>query len=417
MILKYEGSSWLRQRLVCSTLSGTPIRIDNIRSGNNRKQHNGRNDSAQKNASAQIGLRDYEANLLRLLEKITKGTTIQISKDGTSLVYKPGVIFCGPYLTHECSLSRGIGFYLEVLMCLAPFAKQPLSISLTGITNHPHSGGDLSVDTLRNNTMFLLKKIMNGMMNPTVTDGKTDEKSVRLASKMHGIDYYPTLRVVKRGAFPKGGGEVRFECPILRGKVPAIVLTDEGMIKRFRGIAYSTRVSPQISTRMITGARSLLNSFIPDVFVYSDHYSGKQSGLSPGYAIYLQAETDTYCRLAVEYVPSSPGQNGAVSSSGSVLETPEDVGVHAAKLLCEEIKRGGCIDSSHQGFMFLFMALTPEDVSKVRVGKLSESAVNWLRHIKDFFGVTFRLAPDHDSNTVVLSCVGSGFGNINRKSS
>lgn len=32
MALKFEGSSWLRQRIVCSTLSGKTIAITNIRS-------------------------------------------------------------------------------------------------------------------------------------------------------------------------------------------------------------------------------------------------------------------------------------------------------------------------------------------------------------------------------------------------
>ena len=54
---------------------------------------------------------------------------------------------------------------------------------------------------------------------------------------------------------------------------------DEGRIKRIRGIAYSTRVSPQTSNRMIESAKGLLNKFIPDVFIYSDHYKGAESGL------------------------------------------------------------------------------------------------------------------------------------------
>lgn len=357
---------------------------------------------------------DYEVNLLRLLEKITKGTLIQIGKNGHTLVYKPGVIIGGSSLVHECCAARGVGYYLEVLMCLAPFSKKGIAITLHGVTNHPHGAGDLSVDTLRNNTMFLLKKIMNGMMNPTLTGDRTDEKSVRSAARHHGIDYEPSCQVVKRGAFPLGGGEVKFECPILRGRVPAIKLVDEGMIRKVRGISYCTRVSPQIASRMIEGAKGPLLHLIPDVHIHTDYYSGKQSGKSPGFALYLQAETDTYCRMAVEYVPA--GGMGA-SATSTELQTPEDVGTHCAKMLLDEIKRGGCVDSSHQGLMFLFMALTPEDVSKVRVGKLSESAIMWLRHIKDFFGVQFMLVPEYDTDTVVCSCVGSGFQNIARKSS
>ena len=43
-------------------------------------------------------------------------------------------------LTHarsgaDCGKTRGIGWFLEGLLMLAPFGKQPLSIRLKGITN------------------------------------------------------------------------------------------------------------------------------------------------------------------------------------------------------------------------------------------------------------------------------------------
>jgi hypothetical protein len=36
------------------------------------------------------------------------------------------------FTTSSC---RSIGYYLEGLVCLAPFAKKPFNITLTGITN------------------------------------------------------------------------------------------------------------------------------------------------------------------------------------------------------------------------------------------------------------------------------------------
>jgi RNA 3'-terminal phosphate cyclase len=64
-VLRFEGSTHFRQRLVCSTLSGRPIRIDNIRG----------QDQAP-------GLRDFEACLLRLFEKITDGCVVEINETG-----------------------------------------------------------------------------------------------------------------------------------------------------------------------------------------------------------------------------------------------------------------------------------------------------------------------------------------------
>lgn len=38
-------------------------------------------------------------------------------------------------MEHDCSVLRSIGYYLEALLCLAPFMKYPLKIVLRGVTN------------------------------------------------------------------------------------------------------------------------------------------------------------------------------------------------------------------------------------------------------------------------------------------
>ena len=64
--------------------------------------------------------------------------------------------------------------------------------------------------------------------------------------------------MVWRGAPPLGGGEVHLRLPVVRS-LPPVSLVDEGMVKRVRGVAFSTRVSPQCSNRMVDGARGVLN--------------------------------------------------------------------------------------------------------------------------------------------------------------
>ena len=65
MALRFRGSSHFRQRLACATLSGRTIRIDDIRA---RDEY--------------PGLRDYEASLLRLVEKVTNGCIVEINETG-----------------------------------------------------------------------------------------------------------------------------------------------------------------------------------------------------------------------------------------------------------------------------------------------------------------------------------------------
>ena len=103
-------------------------------------------------------LADYEISLLRLLEKVTNGTVIEISVTGstsclrskqiykscfigTAILLRPGIILGGS-LQHDCPTSRSIGYFLEPIVRLAPFAKKSMHLTLKGITTDEH---DLSV--------------------------------------------------------------------------------------------------------------------------------------------------------------------------------------------------------------------------------------------------------------------------------
>ena len=73
-----------------------------------------------------------------------------------------------------------------------------------------------------------------------------------------------------------------------------------GMVKRIRGVAFSTRVSPHMCNRMVDGARGVLNALLSDVFIFTDHMSGLEAGLSPGFGLTLVAETTTGQLLSAE---------------------------------------------------------------------------------------------------------------------
>jgi RNA 3'-terminal phosphate cyclase-like protein len=342
-------------RLVCATLAGKSIRIDEIRP-----------------LEESVGLQDYEISFLRLLEKITNGMTMVVSPTGTSLKYQPGLLVGGAGLVHDCPMSRSVSYYLEPLALLAPFCKNPISITFSGITNENR---DPSVDIVRTMTLPLLK--------------------------LFGLEIEPKLTIKKRGAPPKGGGQVNFTCPIVNQLKP-ISLMEEGKIKRIRGVAYTTKCSPQFANRMVETARGVLNDYIPDVYIYSDHYKGKDSGLSGGFGMSLVAESTTGVYL---------------SASVTAIEgtLPEDLGKVTALSLMNEISQGGCVDSAHQAMMLLLMILCPEDVSKIRLGKLTPYTVDCLRLYKEIFGVTFKIVPDPGTTTCVLSCLGIGFKNMARK--
>ena len=145
-------------------------------------------------------------------------------------------------------------------------------------------------------------------------------------------------------------------------------------------------------------------------------------------------------------------------------ELPEDVGLQTAELLLEEVAHGGCVDTSHQvrkvwrslrapsvpplttcllhflepGIHVALHGAVPgrrfEDscgaAIQVHVSDFARScassvctadavgvppSVQYLRHLRDFYGITFKIVADQETKTVELSCLGIGFKNMAKK--
>lgn len=377
-LLTYEGCNFFRQRLVLATLSSKAIRITNIRQD-----------------SDEPGLKEFEAGFIRLLDTITNGSRIEVNETGTELFFEPGLLVGGT-VEHVCSQQRSIGYFLEPLFMLAPFAKKPIRITLKGITNGPC---DPSVDYYRVCVLPLLKKFL--------PDNELE------------------LKIRRRGMWPTGSGEVYFSCPVVK-KMKAMVMLEEGKVRRVRGIAYCMRVNPGMANRMVDSARSVLNNYLPDVYIYTDAIKGADAGKCPGFGLTLVSESTT----GVTHGAENSSVLRRVGPSGQEVPTeegkpanpvlPEDVGRQAALMLVEEIVKGGCADSGSQVIPLLFLALGQQDVSKVKLGQLSPYTIQFLRHLRDFFQVTYKIdcqqeeMEDITRQVVTLTCVGTGFSNFSK---
>lgn len=217
------------------------------------------------------------------------------------------------------------------------------------------------------------------------------------------------IKTLRRGSPPNGGGEVELTCQLIRELKP-VELIEPGLVKRVRGTAYCSKISPTMLTRVIDASRAILNNLLPDVYIHTDHYKGVLGGKSPGYSLYLSAITTTGMQYAVERTA-----NAHLQGTG---EVPEDIGQECAFHLLDEISRGGCIDSSHQVLTLILMAMGPEDITKVRFGsELTENAISMLQILKDHFGIVFKIKNEDIDTfpTIVVSCLGIGFKNMARK--
>mmetsp|Transcript_24346 Transcript_24346/g.49167 ORF Transcript_24346/g.49167 Transcript_24346/m.49167 type:complete len:461 (+) Transcript_24346:141-1523(+) len=441
-----DGATQFRQRLITSLLSHRPLLLRNIRPDDIYAP----------------GLREYEASFLRLLDRMTNGTKIEINATGTQLRFKPGVLLGGE-IEHVCPVGdhehnresnsnddggtiakRSAGWYLEGIFPLAPFGKEPLHLTLHGITDGT-SDTDPSPDYLSSSFLPLYVKFGIGTND----------------------DYPPaSITVIKRGAAPGGGGTVRFYCPIVK-EIGSIDLVEFGKVKRVRGTAVSCRIPPSSAARVAHSCKGVMHRLLPDVWIHTDVHtsSGKKRqgtdqqqiggcGPSPGLSVILTATTTEGICLSAECSMKKNKSNSDIANTAYAnkqiierkkIELPEELGQRSATLLLQEILRGGCIDTHAQSFALLMMCLTPEDVSRIRLGPLSRYTVVTLRLLKEAFGVEFKLKMEEGERgsgggdgsgsegedeeefygengkrrvggTVVCSCLGIGYRNMARAS-
>ena len=94
-------------RLLLSTLTHRSICIDNIR-----------------NYDDNPGLKDYELSFLKIMDKLTNGSLIEINETGTKIRYKPGTLVgASDILYFKCPTSRSMVYWIEPLLILLLFSK------------------------------------------------------------------------------------------------------------------------------------------------------------------------------------------------------------------------------------------------------------------------------------------------------
>jgi len=95
--------------------------------------------------------------LLKLLEKVTNGSIVNINKTGTRLIFRPGLVDCneGLPVEHACDLARNITYYLEAVVPIAIFGKTMLNLSVTGNTD---DSIDQNIDSFKAFWTYILKQ-------------------------------------------------------------------------------------------------------------------------------------------------------------------------------------------------------------------------------------------------------------------
>jgi len=342
------GGSLMRVALAVSTLTGKPFRIENVRAGR-----------------PQPGLKPQHLTGITALKEISGAKSDDVEIGTTELWFQPGKVKGGNY-TIDIGTAGSITLLLQAIVLPCIFAPSKVTLTIKGGTCGKWQA---SVDYLKELLIPHLQRFVK----------KID------------------LRIIKRGYYPKGGGEIILEIsPKYKslenlqdddnnnlGDVISII--EQGKLEQIRGVLNlsQTLAEKQIDERIVNAAKSSLSSLS-----------------SKGIPINIRTEqSNTYSvggELLLWSVHSQDGDTALpnpIRLGGDALleknKTSEQVGKEAAQELVEEIDSEAAVDKFLADQLLQFMALFPG--SKIKTSKVTKHCLTNIYVLEHFLPVKFNV--------------------------
>ncbi|KAK2583716.1 hypothetical protein KPH14_009636 [Odynerus spinipes] len=362
------GGQVLRIALSLSALYGIPIEINNIRAGRPKP-----------------GLAAQHLKGVELVRDMCNAKVSGGYVGSTHLEFHPGPLNRPKHEFQADTQTAGcICLLAQVALPCALFIpqKEPVTLILKGGTNVP-MGPHIEY----------LTEVMRPILNK------------------FGADF--DFVVLKRGYYPKGGGEVHLRVTPVKN-LNAVDITDLGIPHGISGWAYVAGcVHTNEAYKMSNDAKALLtdeltrnNIRVPPINIES-YREDRGIAVGNGSGINIVCTTTTGCVF---------GGSGL----GPARQDEPPPGVIAANQILEPFLAGSCIDEHTQDQIIIFMALA-KGVSRVRVGskKLTchtETAIQVAEIMLGNRGLHFNLLESGsvgDSPSYILECEGCGLINSN----
>jgi len=184
--------------------------------------------------------------------------------------------------------------------------------------------------------------------------------------KIDQQQHFPRLDVLRRGYFPKGGGQVQMTLQSLPSHraLHAIRLVDRGQVCEIsiRSFCAGSKFPRRLAQEMTEACQHHIIRGIPDLspsdsVVWRIDVVQEPKAVGHGLGILVVARTTTGCLLA-----------------GSALCGPkqraDETGIRAAQELIDTLNDGGCVDDWLQDQLILYMALA-DGTSELLTGSLT----------------------------------------------
>ncbi|CXI97028.1 RNA 3'-terminal phosphate cyclase-like protein, putative [Plasmodium berghei] len=277
--MEFEGSNYFRFRLALSLISGKAITIKNIRKKNSHKKIN-KGEEIDDNEINE-GLQEYEAKILKLIDKLCDDTIIKINENGDELYFKPGFLIGNVNdevkisdlnNTFHCGNERSISYFLEFLIMIVPFFKNPVKLLLKGIT-------DDQIDR----TVYTCKIVCENFFK----------------TFLNVNDDFLNITILKRGTKLDATGEVSFFMNNLK-MINSFDMHDAGLVKKITGTIVCNKISMIFRNKIVNCAKKNLHNFTPYVSIEvekekKNNYTNKNNSQNNFMSLSLFAQTKNKC--------------------------------------------------------------------------------------------------------------------------
>ncbi len=330
------GGALVRVALALSTYTKQEFKITNIRAGRE-----------------QGGLKAQHLAAIKALKEITNAETNEIQLGATELHYKPGKIKSGRY-EFDIGTAGSITLFLQAIILPCLFAPGKITITVRGGTSGKWQA---SVDYLQQILLPQLKRFVEKI----------------------------ELKILKRGYYPEGGGEIIFEITPRKDKektVTLIILNTQGKLEQIKGVinASASLQEQRVAERIQQAAEADLRKYQVPINIRVEYANTKSIG----------------GELVLWAVFSKDGLidqlNPIIFGGDALLEKSkrsEEVAKEAVEELSMEIDSGATVDHHLADQLIPFMALLPG--SKIKVREISPHTQSNIDIVEQFLPVKFEM--------------------------
>jgi RNA 3'-phosphate cyclase len=343
------GGALVRVALALSTLTGKEFKVVKIRAGREKG-----------------GLKAQHIAAINALKQMTNAETNEVSLGSTELYFKPGRIKRGKYEI-DIGTAGSITLMLQALILPMMFAPGKVTLKIKGGTC---GKGQASVDYLQQVLLPQLRRFVDKI----------------------------ELRILKRGYYPAGGGEVVLEITPkhhltkeialenfleeLNFKVPKINLIEQGKLEQIKGVVNvsSELAEKEIAERIVLAAENCLKKHNVGIMIRKDYSASP----SIGGEILLLAIFSKNGKMDFDN-PTILGSSVLVEKGKS----SEEIGKETARKLAEAIESGAGADVHLADQLIQFMGLLPG--SEIDAERISEHTNTNIYVVEKFLQVGFKV--------------------------